>query len=500
MTSRASRPVVSLLIALGLAFGLSGCRGNGDLWDRYRSERMLWRARRLAAGASADRDRSARAASAVEAVVVTFPAATWTSDAAWARPLGPDVARISATAALLRAGMDEDAGRDAGAEARYARVAAEWGRVDSAHVLAFAGRARCLERLDRDAEALGAWLALASHDVAPGPGGEARRWLLESPARASAWLVAMGQPARADSLRRASAMALEAAAARLGAATTATDVRLAAAGLLDGAGDFAEARRELRGALGTATTAPRRATLWLAMVRSAAEQGAPDSAEACLDAMESEIHGPPARFAELALARSWDRAGVADSALAVYKRLVERSPEGADPSAAARLERALLLERQGRWEIARADLRTLATLFPASPSGLAARVRIVRHSVELGETELANVEARHALLELEDQLTLQGDPDARIRIRMARAQVMAMSGEGLKGLDDLDVIWRQDPHRATAIAAGWLAARLADSALARPDRARDGYTRLARQSKDLEIRRMARERLEHGTR
>ncbi len=492
--------LMSAVMAAGIVVaGLAGCRGNADLWDRYRSERMLWKAQRLAAGATADRARESRAAMALEAIPTAFPPSVWTAADAWARPMGREIARNAASAALLRARLDEDAERAAVAVTGYARVASEWGRVDSVRVLANAGRARCLERLDRDAEALDAWYALASRDVATAPGGEARGRLLEAPRRAAEWLAATGRPEAADSLRRAAALGFAAATVALGGDSTVMDVRIAGADLLDQAGDHALARNELRKALASVRSAHRRAAIWLALVRSAAAEDAPDSAGACVDAMETEISGPPARFAEQALARCWARRNVADSALAVYKRLVERSPDGADPAAEARLERASLLERQDRWEVARADLRTLATLFPSHPCGLAARVRIVRHSVEKGETELAAVEARHTLLELDDQLSRQGDPESRIRVRMARAEVMTMAGRGAEALDDLDAIWRLEGRRAMAVPAGWLAARLADSALSRPDQAHLWYTRLAEQSKDLGVRRMAREGLARET-
>src|SRR6185295_3027609 len=106
-----TRRVLQLLLAAAAVTGLAGCHPSRDLWQRWRAEKMLWQARHdddaardghgsaviLAAG---------RETAMLEAVIAAFPPAEWTSEAAWQRPIARDVARLSATAALLRAEVD----------------------------------------------------------------------------------------------------------------------------------------------------------------------------------------------------------------------------------------------------------------------------------------------------------------------------------------------------------------------------------------------------------
>jgi len=499
MNARRSRMSHLALAALTVAT-VAGCHPSRDLWQRWRAEKMLWQARQDDAeardGHGSDVILAAgRETSMLESVMAAFPPAAWTTDAAWQRPIARDVARLTATAALLRAGVDERDGRDLAAELRYQRIASDFARMDSVTVLANAGRARCLERIDKLEDSQAAWLQLAARDPATGPGGDARRTVLEAADEAARMLDLLGQKRSADSLRRAAAVRIEAAAAALGRDSAATELRVAASALFAGAGDEPAARAELVRALGTAGSPPSQAAVLLALVDRCRAAALPETARIYAARLRGGLRPSDAWEAELMVAHAWEAAGVADSALAVYKRLVESLPEGSDLSARARLGRALELERQGRWEIARAELRTLSTLYPLHECGLTALVRVVRHSVEEGDNELAAVEARHAQAEIDELLGSQGDADVRLRVHRARAELLSLQGHAAEASRELWSVWTLDPRRPGAVEAGWLAARLADSAVSDTARAHMLYSELARQTIDLDVRREARQRL-----
>ena len=77
----------------------------------------------------------------------------------------------------------------------------------------------------------------------------------------------------------------------------------------------------------------------------------------------------------------------------------------------------------------------------------------------------------------------------------ARAELLSLQGHTAEASRELWSVWTLDPRRAGAVEAGWLAARLADSALADTARAHMLYSQLARQTIDLDVRREARQRL-----
>jgi tetratricopeptide (TPR) repeat protein len=199
--------------------------------------------------------------------------------------------------------------------------------------------------------------------------------------------------------------------------------------------------------------------------------------------------------ATLELAHAWDAAGVADSSLAVYKRLIEALPPTGDLAARARFDRARLLDAMGHWDAARAELRALAMMQPTHPCGEAALVEIVRHHVREGESVFAAVETKHAMDTFDQLLAIQGDPGLRLETMMNRADVYALTGHPAEAQREYASAWRQQMSLPAASIAGWRAARLADSALADPVSARNLYRELAGHAGDLDVRWRARQRL-----
>ena len=107
----------------------------------------------------------------------------------------------------------------------------------------------------------------------------------------------------------------------------------------------------------------------------------------------------------------------------------------------------------------------------------------------------AAVETKHAMDTFDHMLATQGDPGVRLETMMARADVFALTGRPADAQREYADAWRQQISLPAASVAGWRAARLADSALADPPRARQLYLELARRAADLDVRWRARQRL-----
>ncbi len=501
----ARRRLGAWAIVTALVLGASGCTGDHDLWERYRAERQLWRARRFLglAGAGVSSTPAAaerRAAAALDHVVRAFPPEQWASAEALRRPGAQDVARLSGTAALLRVSMDERAGRAEETERGYAACAEAFARVDSVAVAARAGHARALERLGRDDEAASIWLELALRAAEPDSAGLAP-WAvrLSAPAEAVRLLEHAGRRIAADSVRTTSAAHLETLAKRLSGTRVAEDLWDAISRLWRQGGDPDRARTAVRAALAEPTGGERRATRVLQLATLSQQALEPDSARVYALWAAQEFAGPVALEATLTLAHAWADAGVADSALAVYKQLIEVLPPMGDLAARARLDRAGLLDKMQHWEAARAELRALAMMQPTHPCGVAALVEIVRHHVREGESMFATVEAKHALESFDRMLAMQGDPRVRLETMMARADVLSLMGQTDAAMREYTAAWRQQTLLPAAAVAGWRAARMADSSLGQPVVARELYTELSQGAADLEVRWRARQHLANSS-
>jgi hypothetical protein len=501
MTPRHAWRVGAAVGALLVAGAITGCAGDPDLWARYHAERLVWKARHAVAltqlglhdpGGKA----TARAARALDQVVRAFPPERWAAGGALERPRARDVARLSGTAALLRAALDERAEHDEAAELRYADAAAAYAAIDSVAVAARAGNARALERLGRNEAAAGVWIELARNAAELDSAGVAP-WSvrLVAPSEAVRLLRLLGREAQADSVRGSAATRLAAVAGRLAGTPVADDLWDTLAQLQRQSGLRAEAGAALRAALSEPGADDRRPERVLELAILAREAREPDSALVYAAWASRDFAGPVALEATLALAHAWEDAGVADSALAVYKRLIDRLPSVGDLAARARFDRARLLDTMGHWEAARAELRALAMMQPTHPCGEAALVEIVRHHVRENESVFAVVETKHAMETFEHMLATQGDPGVRLETMMARADVFALTGRPREAQREYADAWRQQRSLAAAATAGWRGARLADSALADPAAAHALYLELAHYAADLDVRWRARQHL-----
>jgi hypothetical protein len=501
VTPRGARAAVAAIAAVCVLAALAGCGGDPDLWARYHAERLLWKARRAVAIARLGLhdpagNAAARAAGALDRVVSAYPPDRWAAGEALARPRARDVARLSGTAALLRAALDERAEHDEAAELRYADAAAAYAAIDSVAVAARVGEARVLERLGSNDAAAAAWIELAHHAAELDSAGVAP-WSsrLAAPREAVRLLSLLGRAAQADSVRASAATRLAAAAGRSAGTPVADDLWDTLAQLQRQSGRYDEARAALRAALSEPGADERRPERVLQLAILSRESRLPDTALVYATWAARDFAGPVALEASRALAHAWEDAGVADSALAVYKRLIEGLPPLGDLAARARLDRARLLDTMGHWEAARAELRALAMMQPTHPCGVAALVEIVRHHVREHEAVFAGVETKHAMDTFEHMLATQGDPGVRLETMMARADVFALTGRPLDAQREYSAAWRQQRSLAAAAKAGWRAARLADSALGDPPVARELYLELARHAADLDVRWQARQHL-----
>jgi len=492
----------SRLVVLAVVPGLlAGC-GDAALWARYRAERELWQARRVAAeiarrGDGAGDAEVERAAAGFRRIRERFPAARWATSGGTRDGAALDVARVSAEAALDLARLEQTRGRDSAAVAFYDQVLADPGAGSAVALEAALGRAAALSRIGRADDAIAAWIEIGTRFVPVDP--ERRSvvaQVLEAPLAAALLLERRGRSARADSVRRGVERRCLAAleSARGGPAAPELWAQLAASraarGDLDGSLDA------LRQALGEPATEARAPELVLALGERSLAANRPDSARAYA-AWAERLESPAERApAMLLAARAWEASGPPDSALAAYAQVVERFPDAFDAGAAARFQRGLILERGGSWERARSEYRSLAATRPAHPLAFAALLRVVRHHAAAGERELARIEGARALETVERLIASQRDREVQLEARRARADLLLAIGRERPAFDALRDLWTRYPATRPGTAAGLEAARLAETRLGDLGGARALYRQLEERAGSTEDREQARAALE----
>jgi tetratricopeptide (TPR) repeat protein len=190
-------------------------------------------------------------------------------------------------------------------------------------------------------------------------------------------------------------------------------------------------------------------------------------------------------------AQAWEAVGRPDAALDAYQRFLDHFPQSADSAALARFRRGDLLERIGRWEQARSELRTLAATHPSHPLGFAALIRIVEHHERVGEGELAAYEGRRALETVDQVIAAHRDAAVQVRARTARAELLLLIGEPHAAFDALADTWRNHAGAPGAAEAGLRAAEVAESRLGDEELAAGLCREIAERAADPELRRRA---------
>jgi tetratricopeptide (TPR) repeat protein len=235
----------------------------------------------------------------------------------------------------------------------------------------------------------------------------------------------------------------------------------------------------------------------LALADCSLEGGSPDTALSYASWGERGFEGEARSEATARVARAWEARGDADSALAAYGRYLDRAIGTQDSLAEARLRRAALLERAGRWEEARTEYRTLAGLHPTHPLAFEAMLRIVSHHQSKGEDEAAGIEGRRALGELDRLIATQRDGSVQWRVRNARARVQMALRLDDEAARTLAETWAAFPETAVDDTLGL---RVAGHAALHPEgreRALELYRTMMTRGQSADTRRTARAAVNH---
>jgi len=492
------RPLPRLARALlcgALLLAAGGC-GNPTLWARYRAERDSWHARKLV-----DRVRVnprfatphdyARARAAFEAITRRFPASTW--DRAWRPGTARDVAVISGSAAISCAHLDELSGNPGAAIAGLERIEREWAAVRPVARAAAIARAESCERAGRLGEAAQCWRAVALADPWVDPAsGAIDPQVAGAAAHAAGLLRGQGRGAAADSLLDAVDRRESAALATGRASASRPDHWERLAGLRVLQGDTPGALAAMRSALADSAARRERPRLLLGAARLALEGGRPDSARAYAALVDSGYGRGPRADGRLVTAEAWEVSKQPDSALTAYAAYLDMNSQNADGMAEARFRRGGIYERTGRWEQAHSEYRALQAAQPTHPLAFASMLRIVNHHLERGETDLAHLEARNAVDQLDQILATQSDDTVALEAGATRAELLVKLDRAAEACDALTALWRRYGHVAEGAGAGLEAAALAERALGDPARARDLYEEIATHAADRAARDSAR--------
>jgi tetratricopeptide (TPR) repeat protein len=499
-------------VALAAVLLVMASCGSPTLWARYRAEREFWHARRLVERVQVNpslvkpQDLE-RAAAAFQHIVDVFPPAEWTRADRLGDPRGRDVAMISGDAWIAVGRLEEARGRVPKAVEVYRQIGLQFSAVPPIRLKALLAEAAARERIGGPLAATFLYAEIArSFAPVDSVSGETVRPALDAPLKVAADLQALGRRAAADSV-------LDAAESRL----------------------VGEARRR--------AGQPSAPELWTCVARIRAARGRPDQLEPALDALRLALAEPAAKTARpglvLTLAeyclqgrrpdsalvyakwaehgfdkdtkvramvlegRVWEAMN-ADSAIAAYGRFIDAFPgRGDDVGLEVRFRRAELLEQQGNWEEARSELRALATLNPTHDLAFEASERIVAHHLKAGEKELAGIEARRALENLDHMLTTVQDEETLMRIRQVKTRILLAVGSWGEACAALTDLWGRYGQLDLGVSAGFRAAEVAEHELKDTDRAMRLYEELAARGQrpaDQERARRELERLRHEER
>lgn len=463
-----------------LALLAAGC-GDPGLWERWRAERAVWRAQRLADRISirpalADDAEWGRAAAAFEAVARDWPAARWLDPGAGRH--GREVATIGLRARIAAGHVEFARGRADTAFARWASAERAAGALPAVAVEAATATAEGLEALGRPAAAAAAWQAVAIYPALAPEDGSALPGVLRAPlAAAEAWQRAGRAGARDSTLALGEAL-LSGALAAASRAEARAEVAGALARLRVARGDADGAAAAWREGIAVTASPGRRAAARLEAARAWLAAGRPDSARAW--ALQAAEDHAGSRLEGLRLeALTWEASGASEPALQAWARLIEAYPQAQDAVAEARFRRGAILERAGSWERARSELRTLAATYPTHPLAFEAQVRVVEHHARAEEADLARLEARRALETMDFLIATQHDDAVQRGAWRARAVLrvhVAPPDSARAGLED---VWRRWPGSPEGTDAAFRAADLAAGGPRGAERARALYRELA---------------------
>jgi tetratricopeptide (TPR) repeat protein len=448
-----------------LALLAAGC-GDEAVWARWRAEAALFHARKfehrhIDQKSSPSEREFDRAQARYQAVVDAFPPGRW------ARPgvaHGParQVAWATAEAGLAIGALEAERGRPDRALERWLEVERSCAALPGVVLRARLDRLAVLQRLRRFDEAVGVRALVTAMDPLGDPDREGPApEVLEGPVVLAGELRELGRAGAADSL------------------LAATDRRFA--GILERTqGDDAEdlavalsavraARRDAAGALAVLRARlaelPEwaRADQYKLMASRALEAGAPEST--IVYARRAAALSDTRRVAGqawLLSALAWEQLGVPDSALASYDAVRLRWVDPGVLGPAMRFRRASLLERIGEWDSARGEFLALTARYPTDPLAFAAARRIVEHHFEHGEPELARIEGRTAIENIERLLMTNRDPVVQRHARQVRADLLLALGRTAEAEVALLDQWRRFPEDSSAQESALRAARLAE--------------------------------------
>ena len=488
---RCRRTVAASLLLLPL---IAGC-GDPNLWARWRAERALWDAHRqadrvlLRPGGPAGAD-WALLERRFQAALDEFPAKRWVPLAGSAGP-ARDVAAASGDAALVLGELSARQGRDEQAVERWRQVIRQYAPLPEVVLEARRAQAQALGRLGRHEEKLIVLRAVVdSTPLVDTRTRQLRTTVLTTTRQLARELQDMGRDAEAAEVLRGAEQRFSESLRRPGTpdraslAVALSDVRAAL-------GDTPGSLAALRDALSLAS-ASQRSTRLLALAEQALTLGAPDSVFAYAG-WAATLNGSRqvAAPAMLLVARAFEARGQVDSSLAAYDTLFERFSSLGPFEAETRYRRGLLLEKSGRWELARGEFRTLAASLPSHPLAFQGLRRVVQHHLDRGEFDLARVEGDATLGNLSRLLLNNHDPLVQREARGVSAEVLLALGRMAMAESSLVDLWQRFPGDSATEDAALRSARIAQHLPGGADRARELFDELRRTAGNATVRQAA---------
>lgn len=493
---------IPLRLVLGtvLALTLVSC-GDPDLWARYRAERAWWGAVRQVERirikpALASAGDYARAESAFEDIVETFPPETWCSPASVERPIARDVGVISAQSLVALGRLSDWQGRSEEALARYESALEAGGNLREVAEDAAVDRAFVLERLERPIDAANAWTRVAESFELLDERGEVRPNVARASGRAAELLTDADHAREAQVvLRAAEAKALDALErddASAGRPDLWRHLALTRMALDDLDGAVAAWREVAK----VARNGAQRGSALIDIAEAFMEAGQPDSATPYAALTAKGYGRSVAVEGALLRARALYAEGLPDSALRAYEDILEDYSRDAAACARAQFARGRIYEDIDNWVLARSQYRALAARYPTHDLAFDSYLRIVNYHHRRGEIELARVEGKRSLEIVDRIIQHQRDRDIQFIARWTRARILEAMESNEEAFEALEAFWQRYPRTERGVEAAFAAAALAEGPLGEPSDALQLYRQVDSDAPTVEVRERARAAIE----
>jgi tetratricopeptide (TPR) repeat protein len=406
MRRRRLKPVLARAVPAVLAvLALAGCRAQ-ETWDRFRAERMFWKAnmemRRLQVNPVIARDEDyEKALGAFEAIAGKFPPPAVRDTLEIHGQDARILARISGRALLQSARFRSQLGQTDRAAALCGRVLDEYAFDAALGIEARYLKGVVYERANDAVRAIAEYERLLSEQAPALRAGDVPlQEVLELPLRIVAYYEGVGDTATARGRTAGARDYYRRIIREFEGTSTAAAARMKLSAAFAGERRHAEAIGVLEELVGNPLLSAVEASEVDFAIGTLYEDGLRDHAKA-LEVfgriLDGGGQGPIAARTQLMIAAIYRETGDLPRAIEEFRKVPARFPADLESGAAAQFQIAQILESQEQWEEALNEYTATGVSFPRTRYGLMAPFAVAQHYRKTGDMEAASLAFERAV-------------------------------------------------------------------------------------------------------